>query len=320
MARSALKVIYIMGAGHIGSTVLDLVVSSHPDLESLGEVSKFHGYGWLPDDSRHCACGSTVYDCPFWTGVRRRWTDLTGSADARSYMFHQPRYERTASAWARLLRNRVRRTPGFMEYLEGTQAVYRSALETGGKKYLVDSSLTPKRAYAQSMNPNIDLYLIHLVRDGRGVIWSLMKPNKKTRVKTYTPTPPQRTTRYWISANLQSLWVYHQVPENRRIRVRYEDFVLDPPGVLARIGEMVGEDMSRLVEDKALTNPGQDRHTVGGNRVRFIKDEDLRLRADFAWMENLTEQDRQMFWRRAGWLARRFGYVRDQSDYLQRTA
>jgi hypothetical protein len=315
MAGPDLKVIYIMGAGHIGSTVLDVVMSSHPKLESLGEVSKFHGFGWLPDDNRHCACGSTVHDCPFWSEVRHRWSVSTGSADAARYMMLQSRYERTAAGWRRLFRNRLTRTSEFAEYQEGTEAIYRAVQQTRGAEYLVDSSLTPKRAYAQAMNPNVDLYLIHLVRDGRGVIWSLMKPNKKIPGKAYVPAPPQRTTKYWVSANLQSAWVFRSVEKRKRLRIRYEDFALDPPSVLSRIGALIGEDMSGLVKEGMLTNPSNDRHTVGGNRVRFIRDEDIRVRADFAWMDKLEEKYRTMFWRRAGWLARRFGYVRDQVDY-----
>lgn len=315
MSGSRVKVIYVMGAGHVGSTVLDVVLSSHPRVESLGEVSKFHRYGWVRDEARQCACGAVVYDCPFWTDVRRRWVDLRGGDEGVRYMRLQPRFERTPAAWARLLRDRLRRTPEMDEYLKGTEALYRAARDTGSREYLVDCSLTPKRAYAQTLNPNIELYLIHLVRDGRGVMWSLMKP--KERNPAYVPAPPARTTKYWVSANLQSVWVFRRVAERNRIRVRYEDFVLDPSTVLERIGDWLGEDMAGLVKDNALTSPRDDRHTVAGNRVRFIKDEDLRLRADFAWMDNLADKDRRLFWRRAGWLARQYGYVKNQVDYAQ---
>lgn len=313
--NSALKVVYVMGAGHIGSTILDIVLSSHPQLESLGEVSKFHRFGWLPDENRKCACGLSVYNCQFWTKVRQEWIDMTGSEDAKRYMHLQPRFERTRSAWARLLRNKLNRTPDFTEYLQGTEALYRAIKQTGGKKYLVDSSLTPKRAYAQTMNPNIDLYLIHLVRDGRGVIWSLMKPNKKIPARVYIPAPPHRTTNYWISANLQSAWVYRSVEEQKRIMIRYEDFVTNTSMILSQIGALIGEDLDGLIKNTKLTITNQVRHTVGGNRVRFQKDEDISITPDFTWMQNLSQKDRSLFWRRAGWLARRFGYIEHQVDY-----
>ena len=97
--------------------------------------------------------------------------------------------------------------------------------------------------------------------------------------------------------------------------IRYEDFATNPSNVLNQIGEMIGEDLSGLIKDTKLTNTNQPRHTVGGNRVRFQKDEDIRIRPDFAWMDNLSEKDRRVFWRRAGWLARRFGYIQHQVDY-----
>lgn len=310
---TAVKVIYIMGAGHIGSTVLDLVISSHPQIESLGEVSKLHRYGWSPDDNRRCACGLSVFECPFWSQVRQKWTDLTGSDDAVRYMYLQSRFERSRSGWGRLLWNGYNRTTEFAEYMQGTEAVYSAVQLVGGNDFLVDSSLTPKRAYALTMNSDIDLYLIHLVRDGRGVIWSLMKPGKKILTKEYVPAPPERTTRYWILANLQSAWVFRHVREGKRKLVRYEDFVTNPPMVLNQIGALIGKDLSGLVSGSALTNPSQVRHTVGGNRVRMQKD--IHIKPDFAWMEHLSEKDSRMFWQRAGWLARRFGYIENRSDY-----
>lgn len=310
-----MKVIYIMGAGHIGSTVLDVVISTHPHMESLGEVLKFYRSAWLPDENRHCACGLPAYECPFWTQVRQKWIESMGSEEAAHYIHLQERFERSRSSWARLLWNRFIRTSDFNRYIKGTEALFKAIQEVGGKKFLVDSSLIPKRAYALSMLPNIELYLIHMVRDGRGVIWSLMKPGKQIPEKVYVPAPPRRTTKYWISANLQSAWVFRHVRKNRRQLIRYEDFVINTPMVLDQIGEMIGEDLSGLVKDAALTNPNEARHTVGGNRIRFQKDKDIRLKADFAWMEHLPAKDRQMFWRLAGWLARQFGYKQNQVDY-----
>jgi len=311
-----MKVIYIMGAGHIGSTILDLVISSHPQIESLGEVSKFHRFGLLPDDNRKCACGLSVHECLFWSQVRELWAGMVGSKEAANYMYLQKRFERSLFGWGRLLWNGFNRTSELNEYVQSTEALYRAIQQVGGKKLLVDSSLTPKRAYALTMMPNIDLYLIHLVRDGRGVIWSLMKPGKIIPAKEYIPAPPQRTTRYWISANLQSAWVFHHVREEKRKLIRYEDFVTNPSMVLNQIGALVGEDLSGLVKDTILTNPSQVRHTVGGNRVRFQKNTDIRIKPDFAWMKHLPEKDRRTFWRMAGWLARRYGYMNNQVDYL----
>ena len=98
-----MKVVYIMGAGHIGSTILDIAISTHHNIESLGELSKYHRFGWLPDDNRVCACGLSVYDCSFWGKIRPEWTRLFQSNDADRYIQLQKRYEGSRMGWLRLI-------------------------------------------------------------------------------------------------------------------------------------------------------------------------------------------------------------------------
>lgn len=302
-----MKVIYVMGAGHIGSTVFDIALGTHPKIESLGEISKFHRFGWINDDNRKCACDSSVYKCSFWSEVREKWAAMVGGDYAEKYVNLQKQIESSRSGWTTLLLNGRKPSSEFAEYLRMTEALYRAVQEVSGKPFLVDSSLTPRRAYALSLNPNIDLHLIHFLRDGRGCIWSLKKPGKKILTKVYVPAPARRTAKYWITANLQSAWVYNNVPENKRLRIKYEDFAMDPGLVLKQVGTFIGEDLSGMVEQSSLVNAGQVRHTVGGNRVRMMKE--ISIKPDFAWMENLPDKDRKTFWLMAGWLARKYGYV-----------
>jgi len=302
-----MKVVYIMGAGHIGSTVLDIVLGSHAQVESLGEISKFHRYGWTLDENRKCSCGVAVYACPFWAQIRKLWSDLTGNQDGKKFLELQERYELSAAGWLWLLWNGIRPSNEYRAYLRGTEALIQAVQEVSGKHLMVDSSLTPRRAFLLSKIPNIDLHLIHMVRDGRGVIWSLKKPGKQTLTKAYVPAPAWRTAQYWISANLQSLWVFNRLKASRRLLVRYEDFVSDPSKTVTGIGQWVDEDFSALFTGADLSNPNQERHTVGGNRVRMQKD--IRIKADFAWLEHLPTPDRKLFWQLAGWLARKFGYL-----------
>jgi hypothetical protein len=306
VAKDAVKVIYIMGAGHIGSTIVDVVLGHHDRLESLGEIIKFHRFGWEDDDRRRCSCGETVFSCPFWSRVKARWARMVDDDGAVKQLDLQRRFEDSHLSWLRLLSNGLSPGSTFKRYQDGTQALLRVVQETGGKDVLVDSSLRPRRAMALSLNPNIELYLIHMVRDGRGVMWSLMKPNKQTTTRTYTPAPPMRVIRYWISANLQSTFVFNRVRKDRRLLMRYEDFAIDPSGTLARIGELVGMDFSRLLVGPAVTPTESQRHTVGGNRVRMQKS--IEIRSDFAWKEHLQERHKKLFWRTAGWLAKRYGY------------
>jgi len=307
-----MKILYLMGAGHVGSTVIDVVIGAHPRIESLGEAWKLPGAWADPASDRVCACGTAIRACAFWREARGVWAELVGDDDVARYVASMGRFEGSRSAWPRLLQSQLRPTAEFLEYLRRNRALYEAVRRVGGKPMVVESSLSPRRAYVLATTPGIELYLVHLVRDGRGVIWSHQNPAKRAVRKSFRPAPAWQTTRYWVSANLQSAYVYSRLPPERRMRLRYEDFATDPDAALVRLGRFVGEDLSGLLTpDRAIRQPAPVRHTPGGNRVRLMKE--VQVRKDFGWMEHLPAKDRALFWLCAGWLARSYGYRRDPS-------
>lgn len=61
--------VFICSAGHSGSTLLDMMLGSHPRCESIGELVH------LPMDmatNRTCTCGTPMRDCSLWPEVMRR--------------------------------------------------------------------------------------------------------------------------------------------------------------------------------------------------------------------------------------------------------
>lgn len=300
-----------MGAGHIGSTVIEVVLGTHPHLESVGEVWKLP-FAWAAQSERTCACGASVHACNFWQDVRKRWKELLGEDGVSRYVGLRSHFEGSPLGWVRLLSGGGASGSPLAEYTRLTEAFYEAIRRVRGKMGVVESSLSPKRAYALSRCPSLDLHVIHLVRDGRGVIWSLKNPAKRGVVKNFKPAPAWRTTRYWLAANLQSAWVFGRLRPEKRLRLRYEDFARDPVATLERIGPWLGEDLSGLLTPEGATKQaGAGRHTVGGNRVRMQKQ--VQVRADLGWVEHLPGRDRLLFWTAAGWLARRYGYSRQPS-------
>ncbi len=90
-SETPVKVLYITGAGRSGSTILDIVLGNHPDIESTGELSNLVRNGWIGGESLKgierkrvrvpiCTCGrrtdipdveDAAEACPFWSSVRR---------------------------------------------------------------------------------------------------------------------------------------------------------------------------------------------------------------------------------------------------------
>ena len=63
------KITYILGAGRSGSTVLERLLSSAPDVVGVGEVATL----WRqPLSDLTCSCGAPAPECAFWTDVRAK--------------------------------------------------------------------------------------------------------------------------------------------------------------------------------------------------------------------------------------------------------
>lgn len=301
-----MKVIYIMGLGRSGSTLLDLVLGNHSSIESVGELRNLPLLGWMKPGI--CSCGATAGDCDYWQNVRALWTAKIGAGKIERLIELQDRYERIRS-FPRLVRNRLQTSFAFREYGEMVSALYQAIQQVSGKSMIVDSTKYPARAYALLQTREIDLYLVHLVRDGRAVIWScIRKPNTNpdgSALHIDAVELARRTSLHWLRVNL-ACDVLLSLPSTRGVRVRYEDLVEKPSDALVPIGNMMGLDMAHLARDLASGEEMRVGHMIAGNRVRMSGA--VRLKPDLEWKEKLCAEERQVFWKRAGWLARRYGF------------
>ncbi|MBU2478893.1 MAG: hypothetical protein KKA36_07355, partial [Gammaproteobacteria bacterium] len=64
-----MKIAYIMGRGHNGSTVTDLILGNHADILATGEMNSGLGKGNV------CSCGKSIRECEFWSQVIRRFEE-----------------------------------------------------------------------------------------------------------------------------------------------------------------------------------------------------------------------------------------------------
>ncbi|MDP9439576.1 MAG: sulfotransferase, partial [Actinomycetota bacterium] len=243
--EAPVKVLYIMGSGRSGSTVLDIVLGNHPVMESVGELTNLPRSGWggAPvTRSSICACGRRVADCPFWSAVRREWVARVGEEGAARYPTLRASFERYRRL-PRLLAELRRPSDRFREYGGLTRALFEAIRATSGKEVVVDSSKNPLRALALSDTPGVDLRLIHLTRDARGVVASRKKAFKKDEgaglARDIKPQPVWSSAALWIFFNLLSELACRRVGPEKSVRVRYEAFAQRPAVTLKAIGALV---------------------------------------------------------------------------------
>ena len=347
--ETPVRVLKITGSARSGSTILDIVLGNHPHIESVGEVNKLVRTGWISRESLRgieqkslrrpiCTCGKRLdvlyvdtldEACPFWSRVRREWVERTDPESIESYPKLRGNFERTRSVslvqqYLRLLYEKRRRSASFRSYAGLTRAFFESIRAVSGKPVIVDCSKIWLRAVALGMTPGIDLYVVHLVRDGRGVIASKISSYREDRRagiawghkdRPMGKMVVRRRVVYlvsllrWIVGNLLSEWVCTQLGPNKTMRLRYEDFVADPKGALERIGSLIELDLTDVADAASSGKSMQAGHNVGGNKTK--KSGTITLRPDAQeWRTALSPTEQRLSGASMGWLLRRYGYKR----------
>jgi hypothetical protein len=315
MADERLRVILIAGDGRSGSTILDNILGQTEDYFSGGELGNLWGFA-QPED-RLCACGSRLRECAIWKGIFRR---LLGEADLDTTLSrksrHAFRHLRLRDLWKLTTGSGRRR---FLQ-LASEQAreallLYRAISAESGARTIVDSSKGPARAYLISQIPELDVYVVQLVRDPRAVAFSWRRKRldpslPQTYMDTYGP----------LWATLQ--WILAQQVEplcniaGHYVMIRYEDFIAAPERELQRIFTMTGDGTGQRPQFSNHTILLKPVHSIDGNPSRFSKGP-LVLKPDDEWRRRMSRLDRVMVTALAWPFLRHYGYALNMRPHVQ---
>ena len=277
-------VLYIGGWGRSGSTLLDRMLGQLPGLASLGEVRELWQRGVM--ENRPCGCGEPFHDCPFWTEVGTRAFGGWDALDREAVLQLRYSLDRPWSAPVLLAAGARRGGGRLASYRTILGRLYAAIQATSGARVVVDSSKLPTHALILRGVPGVDLRLLHLVRDSRGVVFSWQK-RVLNRVTSGEPRymekygPISASVRYDLYNGLTRMVGRMGVPY---LRVRYEDLVHEPKRTLALIlrhaGEPPGEERFGFVNNGSVSLAPN--HTVDGNPMRFSVGP-VQLRVDDQW-------------------------------------
>jgi len=299
------KVIYITGSGRSGSTLLNALLGSVDPVFGVGELARLPQSGWI--DGEYCACGLTVNRCLVWAEIREAWCRKTGS-DVHDLVAVQGSVERS-----RYLHRPLFCAGGtqFKKYARLVGTLYDVIAEVSGAGTIIDTSKNPIRAMALARVPTIDLRLIHLVRDVRGVAWSLMKRFAKDARsgvhQSIAGQSPLGSIAHWTLVNLLAEWAMSAMPHESRMRLRYEDLISQPASILDDLGQVADIEVRGAVakiDSSATITFG---HMVAGNRVRMSPGESIN--PDLEWRQIMDASVQRKLWIAAWPLMRRYGYA-----------
>ena len=303
------RILYIGGLGRSGSTLIERLLNELPDTLAVGETIHLWERGIR--DRERCGCGQAFDLCPQWSAVGETAFGGWDQVDLQRMIGLRWSVDRSRRLPQLFRAHRGRPlTIDEREYLAHLRRVLlAAAVVAGGERVLLESSKHLSTAALLSTDPALDVRVLHLVRDPRGVAYSWTKEIERPEatgelMPTYRPS---RTAARWVTDNLGFRALGRLgVPT---VTMRYEDFLSDPEASLRRILDLLDvaqpETFTFLHGDRAsLATP---MHSIAGNPLRFGGDE-LVLRVDDAWRTKLDARSRQVVTTICRPVLRHFGY------------
>jgi hypothetical protein len=287
--RKPLKVLFIGGYGRSGSTLLDRVLGQVPGFLSVGELRHVFQEGFV--ENRRCGCGEPFLECEFWQAVTRRAFGQLDAAEQEDIVALKERVDRwwLLPLLARRLGTRRQRRD-VDHYRRILRRLYAAIAAESDAAVLIDSSKDVSHGYAlRGAGGDLDLHVLHLVRDSRAVAWSWQRrkfnPGNDADMNRYSLL---RTSAEWSAIN--ALTRLHRPTGARYATLHYADFAADPAAAVDKVLAFLDEpDRPNPVRNRTI-HLGTD-HTAAGNPNRFRQGE-VEITPDNEWREAMPTPSR----------------------------
>jgi Sulfotransferase domain len=308
-------VVFIGGSGRTGSTLIERLLGQLPGVCNVGEVVFLWERGLQRGE--RCGCGSPLPECPFWRKVGERAFGGWDSFGLERFLALKQSIDRN-----RFVPLLAARSPGAngeamiraREYAGTYALLYRAIREISGCPIIVDSSKHASLAFCLRTAADIDLRVVHVVRDSRAVAYSWTRRVRRpeadvaaTDAQTHMDTfSPGKSAMVWNALNLGfHLLAARGIPATL---IRYEDFVAAPVTAMHGLAEFAGAkpELSFMTGEHADLAAA---HSASGNPMRFAAGR-TSFRLDDEWRTRLGRADRALVTALTLPLLARYGYLR----------
>ncbi|MGI8960903.1 MAG: sulfotransferase, partial [Bryobacteraceae bacterium] len=236
------ELLYILSPSFSGSTLLTTLIATHPDVATVGEL-KASAMGDV--ESYRCSCGLLLKNCVFWRQVKAGM-EKSGAefefADFRTHFTSGPTWFKRlvrlggrgallsqSSSWLlQMLPPSRRRINRVVEQNRGMIDLITS-IQRG--RVFLDGSKDPERLNQLLVSQQWKIRVIHLLRDGRGVVNSYKKhQNVNIRAAAID----------WFRTDRACLRVAGRMARKDILTVKYEDVCREPQRTIDEIFTFAG--------------------------------------------------------------------------------
>jgi LPS sulfotransferase NodH len=300
------KIVFIVSPPYSGSTLLTLLLATHPAIGTLGERKNFYRKVIRPADvgSPYCTCGARFEDCEFWSAVKSEvLANVPSSILSLTFtdfqLYHNSILNKLAHkiCLTLALKGAVELLPWplskrFGEVCNANAVLIDAILRVDNASVYLDSSKQIRHALYLDSIRRFKVYAIHLLRDGRAQVCSTLKHHQGRSVEL--------ASQLWAGA----IRFQTGILENcgcESLVVKYECLCADPGQTAAEIYGFCGLDATR----GSLRFRDFEQHIMG-NIMRLGSSQQIHNREE--WRRKLSSDQLEVFDRLAGDLNRQLGY------------
>lgn len=256
------KLIYIAGSGHSGSTLLEMLLSSHPSICGLGETEMLLNDATRPKylasaRQRICSCGRSIIDCSLW-GQFLEFIEANPCLNFRERYTH--------------LLNLVYQERG------------RETVVADSSKYI--SPLHKRIDWVTSTCSDnatkVELFVVHLLKDVRAYATSNKWRYRQSRGQGYQIL---KSFYRWRRDNIKIANLLNR-EQIDHVRISYEDLCFNPPLVLQHICQQAGISYN----EEMLNLSRADGHIGLGNPMRCHPLKSQQMIYDSRWFHETDLQ------------------------------
>ena len=285
------RVLYLACSPYSGSTLTSFLLNTHPDIATIG-----HTIGWPDADPKtfRCSCGDLLDNCTLFSRIAINMRSAGLPFDIRDFgtafqLAGNDRLNRALTGGLPLigasetginlarLRNRLLRNlpvsgPKLARQARANRIVIDTVLQFMDAEVLLDNSQDPHRIEHMSRIPGIDIDVLFLVRDPRGVVLSMMRHKG------------------WDAGTAAHVWLNDQRAISRIVERMPKKLVVSYEALCAQPSELLG-DVHRFVGLQQHPFDGdfkRGEHHILGNDMRI---ESSSIKVDQKWVRELSERD-----------------------------
>lgn len=251
------KLIYILGAGRSGTTLLDIMLGNNSNAVSLGEINRFYKRSGQPP---HRDSDSSTYK--FWTIIKSNLKDKGHSnLSELNSLFQKNEYHTSFLKTIFKINNH--------KYRNCLNDMYIAINEKSNKEVIIESSKYPCRALNISnyvKNKDLSIHYIYLKKDPVSVVSSFQKADIEQPKKGFLSA-----NLYYFFVNILCsviLFIIKLKGHNTKI-IKYEDLVANPVEVLVDLQYHFKIDQQELINKIENNTPLETGLLFDGNRIRL---------------------------------------------------